>query len=222
MNESPKPGRRKRVITSILLLALFTGVAAAGWYYWESRWYETTENAYLTGNLVQVSAQIGGTVVWIGREQNQRVHKGQEILRLSDGDELQLLALRKSELALAVQDVLTLRAEVNRLRAEQRLRVITHDLAEDEFERRQRLFPKNMVSKEELDAALTREAETQVAMETAQLALAKARVRAGTQQLTEHPLVMVAAARLRSAYRDWHKSRIISPVDGEIDRKSVV
>lgn len=221
MDEPPKPGRRKRVITGILLLAMLTGVGAAGWYYWESRWYETTENAYLTGNLVQVSAQIGGTVVWIGREQNQRVQKGQEILRLSDGDELQLLALRKSELALAVQDVLTLRAEVNRLQAEQRLRVVTHDLAEDEFERRQRLFPKNMVSKEELDAARTREAETRVAMETAQLALAKARVRAGTQELTEHPMVMVAAARLRSAYRDWQKSRIIAPVDGEIARRRV-
>ncbi|MEH6637331.1 MAG: HlyD family efflux transporter periplasmic adaptor subunit, partial [Halioglobus sp.] len=208
-------------ITGILLLAVLTGVAAAGWYYWESRWYETTENAYLTGNLVQVSAQIGGTVVWIGREQNQRVQKGQEILRLSDGDELQLLALRKSELALAVQDVLTLRAEVNRLLAEQRLRVVTHDLAEDEFERRQRLVTKNMVSKEELDAAHTREAETRVAMETAQLALTKARVRAGTQELSEHPMVMVASARLRSAYRDWHKTRVMAPVDGEVARRRV-
>jgi membrane fusion protein (multidrug efflux system) len=78
-----------------------------------------------------------------------------------------------------------------------------------------------MVSKEELDAARTREAETRVAMETAQLALAKARVRAGTQELTEHPMVMVAAARLRSAYRDWQKSRIIAPVDGEIARRRV-
>ena len=221
MDESPKTGRRKRVITGILLLTVLTGVVTAGWYYWESRWYETTENAYLTGNLVQVSAQISGTVIWIGREQNQRVHKGQEMLRLSDGDELQLLALRKGELALAVQDVLTLRAEVSRLRAEQRLRVVTHELAEDEFERRQRLYPKNMVSKEELDAARTREAETRVAMETAQLALVKARVRAGTQELTEHPMVMVAAARLRSAYRDWQKSRVIAPVDGEIARRRV-
>ena len=221
MDDSPKPGRRKRAVTGILLLAVLTGIAAAGWYYWESRWYETTGNAYLTGNLVQVSAQIGGTVVWIGREQNQRVKKGQEILRLSDGDELQLLSLRKSELALAVQDVLTLRAEVSRLQAEQRLEVVRHELAEDEFERRQRLFPKNMVSKEELDAARTREAEARVEMETAQLALAKARIRAGTQEFTEHPMVMVASARLRSAYRDWHKTRVIAPVDGEIARRRV-
>jgi membrane fusion protein (multidrug efflux system) len=218
-DSAPPPGQRKRLISIILVLAIVTGAGAAAWYYWEGQWYESTDNAYLTGNLVEVSAQINGTVVWIGPEQNQPVHRGQEILRLADGDELELLALRKQELALAVQDVLTLRAEVNRLQAEQRLKAVTHDLAEDEFERRQRLFPKNMVSKEELDAARTREAETNVALETAHLALKKARVRAGQQALPEHPLVMVAAARLRTAYRDWQKTRVITPVDGEIARR---
>jgi methylmalonyl-CoA mutase cobalamin-binding subunit/biotin carboxyl carrier protein len=60
-----------------------------------------------------------------------------------------------------------------------------------------------------------------VALETARLALDKARVRAGTQELTEHPMVMVAAARLRTAFRDWRKTRVISPVDGEIARRRV-
>ena len=219
MDDSPKPGQRKRLISFILILAAVAGIGAGARYYWQERWYESTGNAYLTGNLIEVSAQIGGTVVWIGPEQNQRVHRGQEILRLADGDELELLALRKNELALAVQDVLTLRAEVDRLLAEQRLRAVTHDLAEDEFERRQRLFPKNMVSKEELDSARTREAETQVALETARLTLVKARVRAGKQALVEHPMVMVTAARLRTAYRDWRKTRVITPVDGEIARR---
>ena len=219
MDDSPQPGRRKRFISFILVIAAIAGACAVSWNYWQGRWYESTDNAYLTGNLIEVSAQIGGTVVWIGREQNHAVHKGQEILRLADGDELQLLALRENELALAVQDVLTLRAEVNRLQAQQRLRVVTHDLAEDEFERRQRLFPKNMVSREELDAARTREAETKVGLETARLALVKAQVRAGTQPLIEHPMVMVAAARLRTAYRNWGKTRVIAPVDGEIARR---
>ena len=220
-NSTPPPRQSKRLISLILVVAILAGAGAAAWYYWQAQWYESTDNAYLTGNLTEVSAQIGGTVVWIGPEQNQTVQRGQKILRLADGDELELLALRKNELALAVQDVLTLRAEVDRLQAEQRLRAVTHDLAEGEFERRQRLFPKNMVSKEELDSARTREAETQVALETARLALVKARVRAGKQALAEHPMVMVAAARLRSAYRDWRKTRVITPVDGEIARRRV-
>jgi membrane fusion protein (multidrug efflux system) len=221
MADAPRSSLRKRLIVAIFVVAIVTAAGAAGWYYWQARWYVTTENAYLTGNLVEVSPQIGGTVVWIGPEQNQVVRRGQELLRLNDGDELELLELRKNELALAVQDVQTLRAEVNRLQAEQRLRGVTHDLAEDEFERRQRLYPKNMVSKEELDSARTREAETRVALETARLALEKGRVRAGIQPLVEHPMVMVAAARLRTAYRDWRKTQVISPVDGEVARRRV-
>ena len=46
-------------------------------------------------------------------------------------------------------------------------------------------------------------------------------MRAGSQPLAEHPMVMVAAARLRTAYRDWRKTRIISPVDGEVARRRV-
>jgi len=221
MVDSTSINQRRLLISIILILAILAGGGAAAWYFWQARWYETTENAYLTGNLVEVSAQIGGTVVWIGPEQNQKIHRGQELLRLTDGDERELLELRKHELALAVQDVLTLRAEVERLQAEQRLRAVTHDLAEDEHERRKRLFPKNMVSKEELDAARTREAETRVALETARLALEKARVRAGSQALPEHPAVMVAAARLRTAFRDWRKTQVLSPVDGEIARRRV-
>jgi membrane fusion protein (multidrug efflux system) len=219
MNDVPPPGQRKRLILIILLIALLAGAGSAAWYYRYGQWYVSTDNAYFTGNLVEVSAQIGGTVVWIGPEQNQTVQRGQEILRLADDDERELLALREAELALAVQGVLTLRAEVSRLQAEQQLKAVTHDLAEDEFERRQRLYPRNMVSKEEVDAARTREAETRVALETARLALEKARVQAGSQALAEHPLVMVAAAGLRQAYRDWRKTRIISPVAGEVARR---
>ena len=115
MNTPVSPRRRKAFITAIIALAALAGLAVGGWYWWQGRWYETTSNAYFTGNLVEVSAQIGGTVVWIGPEQNQAVVAGDELLRLADGDERQALALHEQELALAVQAVLVLQAQVNRL-----------------------------------------------------------------------------------------------------------
>lgn len=221
MSDSQKSGRRRSTLLVILSLTLVAGGAGAAWYQLYGRWYETTDNAYVTGNLVEVNAQIGGTVVWIGPEENQVVEQGQAILRLDDGDARALLELRKHQLALAVREVLTLRAEVDRLGAEQRLRAVTHERARDEFRRRQQLFPQNMVSKEELDSARTREAETRVALETAHLALARARVRAGTQALSDHPEVMAAASQLRTAFRDWRKTEVIAPVGGEIARRRV-
>jgi len=221
MSEAEQKSRRSATLFAILALTLVAGGAGAVWYQLYGRWHETTDNAYVTGNLVEVNAQVGGTVVWIGPEENQVVEQGQAILRLDEGDARALLELRKQQLALAVREVLTLRAEVDRLGAEQRLKAVTHDLANDEFRRRQQLFPQNMVSKEELDAARTREAETRVALETARLALAKARVRAGSQPIAAHPEVMAAASQLRTAFRDWRKTRVIAPVEGEIARRRV-
>jgi membrane fusion protein, multidrug efflux system len=221
MNVSPPPARRKRVVSIILLIALLTGVAVSAWYFWEERWYQSTSNAYLTGNLVEVSAQIGGIVVWIGAEQNEAVAAEEELLRLADGDQVQTLALREQELALAVQDVLVLHAQIDRLDAQQRLRAITHKLAREEFERRRRLHTQNMVSQEELDAARTRQEETLGELETAGLALREAKVRAGSRDLEQHPRVMAAAANLRSSYRDWRKTRVLAPVEGEIARRRV-
>ena len=61
-DSAPPPGQRKRRIAIILVLAIVTGAAAAAWYYWEGQWYESTDNAYLTGNMVEVRAQISATI----------------------------------------------------------------------------------------------------------------------------------------------------------------
>jgi len=181
MSESPSPHGRRRVILVLIVVLALGASAGYAWYLLYGQWYESTENAYLTGNLVVVSSQVSGTVVWIGAEENEPVRAGQEILRLGDGDALQNLELRKQELALAVREVLALRSQVERLRAELESGRVTHELAVDEFQRRERLFQKKMVSEEELDAARTREQETSVALRTADHALDEARIRAGTQ-----------------------------------------
>jgi membrane fusion protein (multidrug efflux system) len=78
-----------------------------------------------------------------------------------------------------------------------------------------------MVSEEELDAAETRQKETLGVIETARLAHREARVRAGSPMLAKHPRVLVAVARLRASYRDWRKTLLIAPIDGEIARRRV-
>lgn len=221
MRGAPDTRRRRHSLILILLLLALAAAAVSAWYYWRGRWYESTSNAYVTGNLVEVSAQISGSVVWIGPEQNDRVETGEELLRLADGDELQDLALRKEELALTVQEVLALHAQVERLEAEIQLRSVTHKLAREEYLRRKRLLGRNMVSQEELDAAETRQQETWNLMETARLALQEARVTAGSADLTVNTRVMAAAARLRASYRAWRKTRVVAPVTGEIARRRV-
>ncbi len=56
-------GTRKRLLA---LLGLTTALAAAGYgayYYTEARFHEETDDAYVNGNLVQLTPQVSGTVV---------------------------------------------------------------------------------------------------------------------------------------------------------------
>jgi membrane fusion protein, multidrug efflux system len=221
MTASPQPRRRRRTLIVLLLLMLLGAGSGTTWYLQQGQWRETTDNAYLGGNLVVVSSLVTGTVVGIGAEENDRVGAGAELLRLGDADALQELELRKHELALAVQDVIALRAQSERAAAELALREITHRLARDEFDRRKQLAQRRMLSDEELDAARARAEETAGALQTARHALQESRIRGGQGTVAQHPTVNAAAARLHTAYRDWRKARIVSPVSGQVARRRV-
>ena len=64
-NESALSGKRKRVLLAFTAFLFIAALAfAAYWALW-GRYHVTTDNAYVAGNLVQVSAQVPGTVVAI-------------------------------------------------------------------------------------------------------------------------------------------------------------
>ncbi len=221
MNQTAVPMRRRATLILMFLVFTLAGAAAGLWFWSVGQWRETTDNAYLTGNLVVVSAQVEGTVVSISAEENDVVATGTELLRLGDGDALQELQLRQQELALAVQEVVALRAQVARARAELALREVTNRMAQEEFQRRKSLYQRKMLSDEELDTARTRAEETAGALDTARQVLNEINIRAGTGSIATQPLVMASAARLRPAFRAWQKTRIVAPVDGEVARRRV-
>jgi membrane fusion protein (multidrug efflux system) len=221
MNSVVRPRRRH---LTILIIVLLLGTVAAGGTYWYlnvGQWRETTDNAYLTGNLITVSAEVDGPVVQVAVEDNETVSAGQTLALIAEGDLLLTLDSRKQMLALAVQEVLARRAQVERARSELSLKEITHRLALEEYERRKRLAARRMLAEEELDAARTRAEETDGELETSRRALAEAQVRAGTGEVAAHPMVTAAASSVRAAWRMLRKARVVAPVDGTVAKRRV-
>lgn len=222
MEPSARPARTRRLRMLIVLLILSLAAGALTlWYLRIAQWREVTDNAYLTGNLVTVAAEIDGTVVRIAREDNETVGPGEELALIEDTDLRVALDTRRQMLVLAVQEVLARREMAERAAAELRLKEITHRLAVDEYERRKRLHARRMLAEEELDAARTRAEETAGELETARHALAEARVRAGSGDVAAHPMVSAAAASLRSAWINLQKTRVPAPVAGVVARRRV-
>ena len=105
-NRNPNSSRPRRVA-----LAALTGVfslAALGygvyWYLFE-RHYESTDDAYVAGNLVQITPQVGGTVLAIEADETDFVRAGQPLVKLDPADAKVALEQAQAQLAQTVREV---------------------------------------------------------------------------------------------------------------------
>lgn len=106
-----KPKRRLPVLPIVLGIAIVSGAIYGGQQYLWSRTHIQTDDAYLTGNLVNVSPVIGGTLAELEVAEGDVVKKGQLLARLdSDSQEA---ALSQAEAALATSRSQVPQAEAN-------------------------------------------------------------------------------------------------------------
>lgn len=227
--------KRRKALTALATVVVLAG---AGWgaYEWlVASHYESTDNAYVQGNVIQITPQIAGTVMAIGADDTDYVKAGQSLVKLDPADAK--VALEQSEAALAqtVRQVRTLYLNNGSLAAQVALREsdivkAKADIAraEDDLQRRRALSGNGAVSKEELSHAETALSNAKSALSAAQAGVNAAREQlASNQSLTEgttveqHPSVLAAAAKVREAYLATQRVDIPAPVDGYVAKRTV-
>jgi len=119
----------------------FLAVAVVYSTYWAQvlRYHQTTDDAYVGGNVVQITPQISGTVVSIGADDTQFVKAGQALVRLDQADAKVALDQAEAQLARTVRDVRNLFATSAQLEAAVQQRQTDLTAAQSDFARRQRL-----------------------------------------------------------------------------------
>ena len=227
--------KRKKALT---ILATVVVVAALGWASYEylvARHYESTDDAYVQGNVIQITPQISGTVMAIMADDTDFVKAGQPLVQLDPADAKVALEQAEATLAQAVRQVRTLYANNGTLGAQIALReadVVKAQTdiqrATDDLARRQSLTGNGAVSKEELGHA-----ESQLGSAKSALTAARAGVTAAREQLSsnqsltegtniaQHPSVLIAAAKLREAYLTTQRAALLAPVDGYVAKRTV-
>ncbi len=241
--------RRKRALSAVGL-AVLLGAVAWGSYEWlVASHYENTDNAYVQGNVIQITPQIGGTVMAIMADDTDFVRAGQPLVQLDPADAKVALDQAEANLAQTVRQVRSLYANNGTLAAQVALRQtdvaraqaeITRaqsDVARaaDDLTRRQALSGNGAVSQEELNHAQSQLANARSGLAAAQSgqAAAQAGVEASRQQLLsnqamtdgtsieQHPSVLLAAAKVREAYLASQRAALPAPVDGFVARRTV-
>jgi membrane fusion protein (multidrug efflux system) len=217
----PPKSRRGFLLRTLGAVVVLAAIGWGLWYFLEGRWFEETDDAYVNGNVVQITPQVPGSVITIGADDGDLVHAGDVLVKLDPADADVALQQARANLASTVRKVRGLYSNVSGAQAEVAARKTAVDKAQADYNRRRDLAKSGAISAEELSHAMDALTTAQSALTTAQQQLQTNKVLVDDTVVASHPDVQTAAARLRAAYLDDVRTSIIAPVDGYVAKRSV-
>jgi len=236
MDEPEKKSKKKFVLPIVAVLGvLILFWAFQKWSYGRS--HQSTDNAQVDGHIVPVLAKVGGYVKTVGVNENDHVTAGQQLVQLDDADYAVRLQQAQADLAAAeatgggagfsgqaeaqVQSASGQRAALDAQIGAARANA---NKADADLARARELANKQIISKQQLDAA---QAMADVAHANLIAAQRQAAAAGGTVNTAEagvrvaNARTLAARAIAANARLQLDYTRITAPASGEVSRKQV-
>jgi membrane fusion protein (multidrug efflux system) len=208
-------------LTIAVAAAVLVLGAGAIWFFAHERGEEITEDAYVEGNIVQVTAQVAGTVVAIGADNTDRVAAGQRLVTLNGLDAQLALERSEAQLAKTVRLVRSQYAMAAQMSANVQLRRSELSKVQADFARRSDLVHSGAISGEDLEHASESVKTASAALKSAEQQLVANQAAVDGTTIATHPDVLSASAQLKDAYIAQARSTIPAPVAGLVARRNV-
>lgn len=220
--QSPvRPGRRKRNLLILLLVLLLIAAGALAWYLLYGRYYESTDDAYVNGNLVALTPQITGTVTQVAVDDGDFVRQGQPLVLLDPNDTQIALQQAEADLASTVRQVRGLYSTADNYRAQVAAKRVALKTAESDFARRSKIFASGAISAEDLAHYRDAVTSAQSDLAAAEQALKTNQAMVDDTVIDSHPEIKTAVAALRQRYLDNARTTILAPVSGYVAKRAV-
>lgn len=213
--------KRKLWLSGLAILVILVGLGVWGWHELYGRWSESTDDAYVNGNVVEITPLVAGTVVSIGADDGDLVHEGQVLLNFDPSDSLVGLQSAEANLARKVRQVRGLFSNVSGTKAQVAAQKVAVQKAQDNFNRRKNLAASGAISQEELSHARDDLASAQSALRNNEQQLDTTSALVDNTAIANHPDVLAAAAQLRQAYLEHARTTLIAPVTGYVAKRTV-
>ncbi|MFM0637008.1 efflux RND transporter periplasmic adaptor subunit [Paraburkholderia metrosideri] len=214
-------GKRKHM-TALLVIAILLAAIAYGLYYFlVARFHEDTDDAYVNGNVVQITPQVTGTVIAVNADDTQTVRAGDPIVVLDPADARVALQQSEANLGQTVRQVRGLFANDDQYLAQVAVRQSDLSRAQDDLHRRLTVAGTGAVSQEDISHARDAVKSAEAALDAAQQQLAANRALTANTTIAGHPDVQAAAAKVRDAYLANARNTLPAPVTGYIAQRSV-
>jgi membrane fusion protein (multidrug efflux system) len=218
-----KPPGGRRALWLALLIGLFLAAGIGYGIYWAlvARYVESTDDAYVGGNLVQITPQVSGTVLAIGADDTDYVKAGQTLVDLDQADSRVALDQAEAALARSVRQVRNLMATTGEMEANVAQHAAELARTRADLGRRTPLAASGALPAEELQHARDAVMTTQAALDAAEQQLAAHKTLVDRTTVETHPDVQSAAARVREAYLAYARTALPAPVSGIVAKRSV-
>jgi membrane fusion protein (multidrug efflux system) len=236
--EPPRPHPVRRLI--LIGLGCIVAIAAIVWgikTFLYSRIHATTDDAYVEGHLVPVLAKVGGYATRVNGVENQHVKEGDTLVVIDDAEYRSKLAQARADLAAAqvavgmrgytgqaLAQVHTAEGQSAATDAQIVAAQANYDKATSDLRRIQTLADKQILSRQQLDAAQA----TSDAARATLIAAQKQAAAAGASVTNAEAGVRLAAARLAASQAEEVQAalnesytHITAPVSGQLSRKQV-
>jgi membrane fusion protein, multidrug efflux system len=214
-------GKRRRLMALVSSVIVIAAIAYGLYYFLIARFREETDDAYVNGNVVQITPQVVGTVVAVRADDTQVVQQGQALVQLDPADSRVALQQAEADLAQIVRQVRTLYVNNNQYQAAVMQRQADLTRAQDDLRRRMTVAQTGAVSQEEIAHARDTVKAAQAALDAAEQQLAANRALTANVSIDRHPNVLAAAAKVRDAYLAYARNTLPAPVTGYVAKRSV-
>ena len=215
-----KSQQRKKGLSIFILLLLLISIGSAAYWYLFIKGFEETEDAYVSGNQVMVSAQVAGNISKINVDNMDPVQAGDVLLELDDTNAKLSFEQAKSNLANAVRQVSQLNYTVKQLKSAVRANEITLAQAQGNLNRRVQLVKDGAIDKESFQHAKEAVELAKANLTTSQNQLEANQALLLDGPLSEQPQIQSAVSNLKQAWLNLERTKIRSPIKGYVARRN--
>ncbi len=217
----PANGHRRKILSVIALVFIAIGLLWGLYWFMVLSKREDTDDAYVNGNKVVISAQIPGTVIAVLADDTQLVKAGQVLVRLDPIDAETALNRAGSALAQTVRQVRQQKSTADQYDAGIATRRLELARAEADLARRKPLLADQAIAGEELRHALESVDLARAALSQATEQAHAAHALVDGAKVADNPSVLVAKAAYRDAWISAQRNAVVAPVTGYVAERSV-
>lgn len=212
--------RRKRILWGMSFL--FFLIAFGVFLYWllYARFYEYTNDSYVSGNLIYVTPQISSTITSIYADNTQIVEEGDLLITLDQTDFLIRLETSKAALATTIRDIAKLFLETKQAAAEVEVSKANFFKCAEDFEKRTLLIDSGSVSTEDFDHAESAFIASYFSLDAAEQKYFSLLAQIDQTTIQNHPRVLEKIEDVKNAWVALQRCSLKASASGLIAQRS--